>query len=266
MMQKPVSRSSFKTYLSELYHSIIKNCQWLWKGNRYSDEYASDFFDNVIYAHKSSLYKKLKDVDRWMDDNKLKNLVLAISKLNGLIMLPGQRFSYWRQIGNPTSRRGFVEGMILKDGRLTTGVGGGLCQLSNLLFWMTLHTPLTVEERWRHDYDVFPDNGRVVPFGAGATCSYPNVDLQIVNRTLQKWQIKLWLDDQYLHGQWLSDQSLEGEIRIIEKNHKITPEWWGGYSRSNQLYQQVWKQGRLVEEKLVVSNQAVMMYEPLLNN
>lgn len=48
---------------------------------------------------------------------------------------------------------------------------------------MTIHTPLTVVERWRHTYDVFPDNNRTQPFASGATCAYPALDLQIENRT-----------------------------------------------------------------------------------
>ena len=63
-----------------------------------------------------------------------------------------------------------MEGMILRNGRVASGVGGGLCQMTNLLYWMTLHTPLTVTERWRHGYDVFPDSNRTQPFGSGATC------------------------------------------------------------------------------------------------
>ena len=75
---------------------------------------------------------------------------------------------YWRCIGNPCRRRGFVEGLVLRGGRVCSGVGGGLCQMSNLICWMALHTPLTVVVRHHHGYDVFPDAGRTQPFGSGA--------------------------------------------------------------------------------------------------
>lgn len=55
--------------------------------------------------------------------------------------------------------------------------------MTNLIYWMTLHTPLTVAKRWRHGFDVFPDANRTQPFGSGATCSWPILDLQIVNHT-----------------------------------------------------------------------------------
>ncbi|MFA6994756.1 MAG: VanW family protein, partial [Candidatus Paceibacterota bacterium] len=161
-----------------------------------------------IFVHQTILKRKLRHVDMWMQENKINNLKIAIKQLDKLVIEPGQTFSYWRQIGMPTKRKGYLEGMILINGRVISGVGGGLCQLSNLLYWLTLHTPLTVVERWRHDYDVFPDANRSQPFGSGATCSYPNIDLQIKNNTEQKFQLQLALTDEYLQGKWLSDQPI----------------------------------------------------------
>lgn len=73
---------------------------------------------------------------------------------------PGETLSYWKLIGRPTYRKGYLDGVLLKNGTVQYGCGGGLCQLSNLIFWMTLHTPLEVKERHRHGYDVFPDSNR----------------------------------------------------------------------------------------------------------
>ena len=68
------------------------------------------------------------------------NLRLASARVNGIVLHPGQTFSYWYLIGRPTARKGYLPGMLLRNGRAVAGVGGGLCQLSNLIFWMTLHT------------------------------------------------------------------------------------------------------------------------------
>src|SRR5690606_11218439 len=112
----------------------------------------------------------LAGLDPHLQRNKVVNLRLAAASLDGVLLRPGERLSFWRLVGPPTRRRGFVEGLVLNQGALSVGVGGGLCQMTNLLYWMTLHTPLTVVERWRHSYDVFPDEGRTQPFGSGATC------------------------------------------------------------------------------------------------
>jgi len=88
---------------------------------------------------------------------------------------------------------------VLNQGRVDKGTGDGLCQLGNLLFWIFARSPLLVLERHRHGFDVFPDVNRKVPFGAGATLAYNYIDLQAKNETANQFQIKLWLDDEYLH-------------------------------------------------------------------
>ena len=80
--------------------------------------------------------------------------------------------------------------------------------MSNLIYWLTLHTPLTVIERHRHDYDVFPDSGRTQPFGSGATCVYNYIDLQIKNNTGQPYQLKLEITGDHLSGEWRTNVEL----------------------------------------------------------
>lgn len=177
----------------------------------------------------------------WLQKNKINNLKIAIKQLNGIVLRPNEIFSYWYLIGNPKKSKGYLPGMVLYNGQVKIGIGGGLCQLSNLIYWLTLHTPLTVIERWRHSYDVFPDAKRTQPFGSGATCAYPNIDLQIINETKQNFQLLLRLDDDYLYGQWLSNNDIEYEYKIIEKSHQIKCTWWGEYIRKNELYKEIYK-------------------------
>ena len=120
----------------------------------------------AVFLHKTILRRKLKDVDMWMQENKIVNLKIAIKQIDGIIIKPNEVFSYWKLIGKPAKRKGYVNGMVLHNGSFRTGTGGGLCQLSNLIFWMSVHTPLTIIERHRHGYDVFPDSNRTQPFGS----------------------------------------------------------------------------------------------------
>lgn len=94
----------------------------------------------------------------WLQHNKIKNLEIATARLNGIVINPGETFSYWKLIGNPTRRKGYVDGMVLFYGGFKHDIGSGLCQLSNLIYWMTLHTPLEDTERHRHSYDVIVPN------------------------------------------------------------------------------------------------------------
>lgn len=193
------------------------------------------------------------------------NLKLAVSRLDGVLLYPGETFSYWRLIGRPSRRRGYREGMVLFLGRIGGGTGGGLCQLSNLIFWMTLHTPLTVVERYRHSHDVFPDSGRTQPFGSGATCAYPHRDLMIRNDTDQVFQLCLRVGETHLEGEWRALRPPPCRYEIVEREARIDQASWGGYVRHNALYRRVFAlSGELLEERFLFANDAIMMYSPLL--
>jgi vancomycin resistance protein VanW len=197
--------------------------------------------------------------------NKIRNLEIAVQKLDKILLLPGETLSFWKRIGKPTYRKGYLDGLILRSGKVAHGCGGGLCQLSNLLYWMTLHTPLQVTERHRHGYDVFPDSNRTQPFGSGATCYYPYGDLMIYNPTDTIYQLLVGVGSEYLEGEWRASDPPRSLYRIVEKNHEFRSEWWGGFSRHNELYRQVYTpEGRFVEETMVAENHALMMYSPFL--
>lgn len=188
-----------------------------------------------------------------------------MARLDGIVLYPGETFSYWRLIGKPTRRKGYRDGMVLFLGRIGSDVGGGLCQLSNLIFWMTLHTPLTVVERYRHSHDVFPDTNRTQPLR-------------------QRRHLRLsppGSDDPQRHGTALpalcpgGKAGSEGRVagpappvcryEIVERNHRMDQASWGGYVRHNELYRRIYDlEGGLLEEEFLFANDAIMMYSPLL--
>jgi vancomycin resistance protein VanW len=130
---------------------------------------------------------------------------------------------------------------------------------------MTLHTSLTVVERWRHNYDVFPDSNRTQPFGSGATVSYNYIDLQIQNNTESEYQLKIWLDNEFLNGEWRCSQPPLQYYQVYEREHFIKAEWWGGYTRHNILHRKVFNlENTEIGDEFVCANQAIMMYQPLL--
>ncbi|WP_208609926.1 VanW family protein [Gilliamella mensalis] len=111
-------------------------------------------------------------------------------------------------------------------GQIGKDIGGGLCQLGNLIYWIVLHSDLTIMERWRHSFDVFPDINRTIPFACGATLSYNYVDLQLINKTNITYRLNLWLDDKYLHGELLTNIPLTHHYAILETDHRIEQQWW----------------------------------------
>ena len=264
-LAKPIQRSALRRKLGRKYFIFRRWLNWQLAANKFAKKISTEKLSELIFSHQSILLRQLKDVDMWMQHNKITNLRLAIARLDGLLIQPGETFSYWRCIGNPTKAKGYLPGMQLDQGKFKSSTGGGLCQLSNLIFWMTMHTPLTVVERWRHSFDVFPDARRSIPFGSGATCAYNYIDLQLRNDTAQPMQLKLWLSDTHLHGEWRSAQPLAERYEVFESDHVFRQEYWG-YSRHNRLARRVFDAGtgELLREEPLIENHAVMMYNPLL--
>ena len=155
--------------------------------------------------------------------------------------------------------------MALFLGRIGSDVGGRLCQLSNLIFWMTLHTPLTVVERYRHSHDVFPDANRTQPFGSGATCAYPHRDLMIRNDTDQPFSALRPGRGAGIGRGMAGDVTRALRYEIVERNHRMDQASWGGYIRHNELYRRTYDlDGCLLEDAFLFANDAIMMYSPLL--
>jgi len=263
--EKPRERSDLRLKLGCCYYGTLRRFMWLKMDKYFAKQKSTEPLPYQYFSHKTILLRKLKDVDMWLQENKIVNLRIATKKLDGVLLRPGEVFSYWKLIGKPSRRKGYVEGMVLRNGGFEADVGGGLCQLSNLIFWMTIHTPLTVVERHRHGYDVFPDSNRTQPFGSGATCFYPHGDLMIKNTTQDTYQLFVHVGEEYLEGEWRVASEPKYRYEIVERNHEMRGEYWGGYTRHNELWQQRFdKEDTLLEEKCIVKNKAFMMYSPFL--
>ena len=262
---KPTPRSALRLSLGMLYYGALRKLLWLKMRTVFALRRQQEPLPFCSAGHKTVLLRRLKDVDMWMQENKIVNLKHAAKRLNGIVVRPGEVFSYWRLIGKPSRRKGYLKGMVLKNGTIHAGTGGGLCQLSNLIFWMTLHTPLTVIERHRHGYDVFPDADRTQPFGSGATCFYPHGDLMVQNETRDTYQLVITVGAEFLEGEWRVSAPPDRRFEIVERNHEMRGAYWGGYTRHNELCQQMYDlQGTLLSERLVAKNDAIMMYAPFL--
>lgn len=264
---KPFKRSSIRLFFGKKYYILKRYIEWHIGKKKYSSDKSSELLKNIIYTHSTPLLRKLKDVDMYLQYNKITNLKIAVEKLNKITLKPGETFSYWKLIGKPTYKKGYVDGLILSpSGSFKPGVGGGLCQLSNLIYWMTLHTPLTVTERYRHSHDIFPDVNRTQPFGSGATCVYNYLDLQVYNGTDREFQLVVEVSEDNLKGEWRCSKPLNYSYEIYEKDHAITPAFFGGYIRHNIIYRKVYNlENELVMDEYITENHAYMVYEPFLS-
>lgn len=265
-VDKPKQRSALREFSGREFFILKRQINWLFGDHKFAKVNTKIKYNHSLIQHKSFLLRPLKDVEMYLQHNKVTNLKIAISHIDKVVIKPGQTFSIWRLVGRPTKSKGYLDGLILHNGKISKDTGGGLCQLGNLLYWMAIHTPLTIKERWRHSYDVFPDINRTIPFACGATLSYNYIDLQLENKTDKNYQINLWLDNEYLNGEITCDEDLKTKCEIFETDHKYNQQWWGGYTRHNKIWRRT---TNLVDnnttEELVTENNAIMMYSPLLD-
>jgi len=215
-----------------------------------------------LVRHASLLRRRLADLDPRLQETKIVNLRLAAAVIDGLVIRPGETFSFWDRVGPPTAARGYVEGLILRRGRITVGIGGGLCQLSNLLYWMALHTPLEVVEQHHHVYDPFPDSGRVLPFGSGATIFYSYGDLRLSNPTDQPIQLGVRVGRTRLHGSVATDRPWPLAYHVEEIGHRFVRAADGLVYRENELWRRVVdrRSGATVERTLITRNHSLVAY------
>jgi vancomycin resistance protein VanW len=263
---QPILRSPLRLALGKAFYRAKRRIEWHLPGRNYATARKSENLPHLHAKHGTPMLRELSGVDMQLQRNKMESLRIAASCIDGIVLQPGETFSFWRMVGKPTAARGFKLGLVLRNGTIQQDVGGGLCQMTNLIYWMAIHTDLEITERWRHGFDVFPDAGRTKPFASGATCAYNYIDLQIRNPTQQRFQLRLTTKEEWLHGQWRAEHPPAHRFEVFEKEHAIRQEFWGGYSRHNEIWRRRMdtRSGVVLGEELVSENHAIMMYEPLL--
>jgi len=112
------------------------------------------------------------------DSNRLGNIKLAANAINGLVLLPGEEFSFNEVVGQRTYERGFREAPIFRNGEVVTGIGGGICQVSSTIYAALRPTQIKVTERRAHGLPV-----AYLPEGYDATVSWNGIDFKFVNNT-----------------------------------------------------------------------------------
>ncbi len=110
------------------------------------------------------------------------NIARAAANFYGIVIAPGETFSFNQYLGDISEEEGYETGLIIYGGRTIEGVGGGVCQVSTTIFQSAFWAGFPIEERWEHGYRVpYYDDGE----GAGmdATVFSPIVDFRFTNNT-----------------------------------------------------------------------------------
>lgn len=231
----------------------------------FSKTFSSEKLPNIVTAHRSHMIKHGPGIDPVLQHNKAENIAIAGGKINGIIVCPGESFSFWGTVGKITKRKGYKAGRVLRSRKVVAGLGGGLCNLANTLHLLILHTPMTVTEFHSHSDALAPDEGKRVPFSAGTSVCYNYMDYRFRNDTDQAIQILLWCDGDDLCGEVRSEREYPWRYEIVEEDHHFQKEG-EKYYRISKIYRNTIEKatGNILKKELILDNHSKVMYDPEL--
>jgi vancomycin resistance protein VanW len=154
--------------------------------------------------------------------HKIQNLQIAIACLQGVVLQPGQMFSFWHLVGQPSSKKGYQKSRSIVQGQVVAETGGGLCQLSGLIYLLALKAGLTIAERHAHSLDIYREAERFAPLGSDATVSFGYKDLRFVNNLPHPIGLRFSITKAGLQGCITSD------VPITERGIRFGYTWQNG--------------------------------------
>lgn len=135
--------------------------------------------EKPLFKSQLSISQAIKKTQH--SENKKHNLNLAIARIQDVAIQPGEIFSFWHLVGKPDKAKGYREGRSLVANQLKAEVGGGLCQLSGLLYLLSLKAGFPTLERHPHSHDIYTESTRFAPLGSDATVVYGYKDFRFQN-------------------------------------------------------------------------------------
>lgn len=233
-----------------------------WDGNRYAARQIRETLPCKVFESSCPMYNRNTGFDMVYQENKVFNLKLAAKTLDGLVIGPGETFSFWNRVRHADRDTPYKEGLAEVNGRLVTQYGGGLCQISNLLCWLFLHTPLTITERHGHEKKDFPEPPSDAPLGVDATVAEGWLDFRVRNDTEQYFRLSLTFDEAHIIGKIETDRETDRAWQVVNRNLAYFREGDDIYEEVD-VVQQVYEvtQNRMLQERTAYRNRCRIAYE-----
>jgi len=253
------------TYKISLYKEVFKrHLKNIFSSPKYAKRFQQEKLPVLVSSYGGDMIKKGPGIDPQLQINKAENIRLACSRFNGLVIYPGESFSFWHFVGKTSKRNGFSEGRVIINGKLVSGVGGGLCNLANTINLLVLHSPLTVTEIHHHSDALAPDpNGIRVPYSAGVSVNYNFIDYRFLNETNQPVQLCAWCEGDVLCTELRTIAEFPYSYRIVEEDHHFHQSESGTFYRKSKIFREtIDKQtGEVINRELRWNNKSKVMFD-----
>lgn len=171
---------------------------------------------NDVFADNLGKYSSYYNIS---NTNRTTNVELASNKINNVILLPGEEFSYNKVVGERTFANGFKEASVYTSSGVVNGLGGGICQVSSTLYNAVLHANLEIVERRNHRYAV-----SYVPLGRDATVAYGSIDFRFKNNRTYPVKVVSYAQNGVLNISIMGiKEDTEYEVLITTNKLQTTP-------------------------------------------
>ncbi|MDQ7037301.1 MAG: VanW family protein [Anaerolineae bacterium] len=149
-------------------------------------DYTLSRYHNQVSAAELGITELVAESTSYFDGssaNRRTNIAVGVSRLNGVIIAPGEEFSFNYYLGDISYENGFVDGLVIFGGRTIAGIGGGICQVSTTIFRAAFSGGLAITERNSHGYRVgYYELANQAP-GLDAAIWQPQRDFKFQNNT-----------------------------------------------------------------------------------
>ena len=187
-------------------------------GYRYAQRKSEKILPNLVFETSIPMLNENSGFDMKYQFNKVYNLKLAAKTIDKIIIEPEETFSFWQLVRRADRYQKYKDGLNVINGKTVASYGGGLCMLSDMLFWMFLHTPLTVIERHGHAALSFPSTTEDFPKGTDATVNEGWLDLKVCNKTENTFQIEVDFVDNTMFGRILAKNVVYIEYSVFNSS------------------------------------------------
>lgn len=251
-------------YSISLHKEIIKrNLKDFFSKEKFAKTRSKEKLPNLVSNHSSNIIRKGKGIDPKLQENKAINLELASNRINGILIRPGEVFSFWKTVGKATKKKGYKAGRVISKNKLKPGIGGGLCNLGNTINWLVLHSPLEIVELHTHSDALDPSAEKNrIPFSSGTSVSYNYIDYRFKNNSNQNIQLFVWCEAGKLKAELRSEAEFPLKYELVEENHHFRKKG-DKYYRSSKIYRNAIEKSteNLLSKELIWDNNSMVMYD-----
>ncbi|WP_254174590.1 VanW family protein [Planktothrix pseudagardhii] len=197
--------SDFRRYLKSIQREIID--QLSGQKSKFVQRQILTLEEQQDFKEQIKISQAVKKTSHF--ENKKHNLATAITQIENRLIQPGKIFSFWHLVGEPHTKNGYREGRSIVNNELKYNIGGGLCQLSGLIYYLILKAGLIPLERHPHSQDIYTEESRFAPLGSDATVVYGYKDLRFQNTLSIPICFRFELLEEEIIGFLCSSETLE---------------------------------------------------------